>query len=136
MGQSVQVKQEHTPFSKRIRGSSGRTLAGGLVGSAILGAASATQGDPSIGLLIGAIFGFIIGIVSAPFILLRIFRRTVPYFVIGAVVSVIFLILVSNSGSIEFGELIETDNNLIPVTLTAVLGGIIAVVISRGIARD
>ncbi len=117
----------------RISGSTGRAISGGIVGSAILAGASAVEGnDPRIGLYIGAVFGFMIGVIIAAIVFTRIFRGPVPYFIIGAVVGAVLIGIITNLAiDVELGSVVSPTT--IGLLSGGFIGGVIAVLISRGI---
>jgi hypothetical protein len=120
----------------RVQGSMGRAVAGGVTGSALLGAASVAQGgDLGIGIVVGAVFGLLVGTVIGSIVFLRLYRNPIPYFVIGAVVGAAVIAVITNlSIDIELGDVVEPD--LVGLAIGAVLGGFISVIISRGIAEQ
>lgn len=118
---------------RRTAGTMGRTIAGGVTGSAALGAAALAEGgDLGIGIVVGALFGLIIGVVIGLIVFLRLFRNPVPYFIIGLMIGAAAVAVLTNTLDVEVGNVIEPD--LVGLLIGGVIGGFIAVIISRGIA--
>ncbi|MCI0714132.1 MAG: hypothetical protein L0154_28505 [Chloroflexi bacterium] len=119
---------------RRVQGSMGRAIAGGVTGSALLGAASVAQGgDLGIGIVVGAVFGLVLGTVIGSIVFLRLYRNPIPYFIIGAVIGAALIAIITNlSIDVELGDVVAPD--LVGLGIGAVLGGIVSVIISRGIA--
>lgn len=117
----------------KISGTTGRAISGGIVGSAILAGASVVEGnDPRIGIYIGAIFGLMIGIIVGLLVFTRLFRGPIPYFIIGGVVGAVLIAVITNLEiDIELGSVVSP--NTIGLLSGGFIGGVIAVIISRGI---
>lgn len=117
----------------RVSGSTGRAISGGIAGGAILAGASVVEGnDPRIGLYIGVVFGLMIGIIIAAIVFTRIFRGPVPYFVIGAVIGAVLIGVITNLAiDVELGSVVSPTT--VGLLSGGFIGGVIAVIISRGI---
>ena len=119
----------------RISGTTGRAISGGVVGGAILAGASAVEGnDPRIGLYIGIFFGLLIGIIIGMVVFTRIFRGPIPYFIIGGVVGVVLIGIITNLAvDVELGSVVSPTS--VGLLSGGFIGGVIAVIISRGIPQ-
>ena len=119
----------------RISGTTGRAISGGVVGSAILAGASVVEGnDPRIGLYIGAVFGLVVGIIIGMVVFTRIFRGSLPYFIIGVVIGAVLIGIITNLAiDVELGSVVSPTS--LGLLSGGFIGGVIAVIISRGIPQ-
>jgi hypothetical protein len=122
---------------RRTRGSMGRAISGGVIGSALIGAAAVVDGGDDklgVGIVVGAIFGVVVGVIVGAVVFMRLVRNPVFYFVAGGIIGAATVVFLTNLDTeMEVGHVIAPT--IASMISGAIFGGIISVLISRGIAR-
>ena len=118
---------------KRTQGTMARAISGGIAGSAIVGAAAVVEGGADklgLGIVVGGVFGLIVGAFISVLLFTRIARNPLPYFLVGAIIGALTVAVITNLDSeISVGDVIASTYT--GLASGAVIGGLISVLISR-----